>query len=116
MGSGIAHLCAQAGAVNLLFAARLSSAPELAAVEQSLKYINPSVSTKCLAVDIHPNESVTQLARVIWNEFERRNVVLTQVVVLKVDEGNPQNFQDNRYRRVRHISLCTPLYSLAGGE
>jgi NAD(P)-dependent dehydrogenase (short-subunit alcohol dehydrogenase family) len=99
IGAGIAFAYAQAGAGSLLLAARSSSAHELAAVAQQAQDLNPSTRIKSLEVDITSNESVAQLAKNVKEEVERLDVVVVNSgysgpVVLKVDQGNPQDFQD----------------------
>jgi NAD(P)-dependent dehydrogenase (short-subunit alcohol dehydrogenase family) len=99
IGAGIAYAYAQAGAASLTLAARSSSAQELAAVEQHAKELNPSVPIRCLAVDITSNESVAQLAESVKKEVGRLDIVVVNSgysgpVVLKVDQGDPQDFQD----------------------
>ena len=99
IGAGIAHAYAEAGAAHLILAARASSSQELAAVEQKVKELNPSVSTTCLAVDITSSRSVAELAKRVKEEFGKLDIVILNSgysgpVVLKVDEGDPQDFQD----------------------
>ncbi|CAI9627481.1 hypothetical protein GT037_009258 [Alternaria burnsii] len=99
IGAGIAHAYAQAGAASLLLAARSSSSQELATVAQEAKNLNPSVSIKSLEVDITSNSSVAQLAKDVRQEVGRLDVVIVNSgysgpVVLKVEEGDPQDFQD----------------------
>lgn len=99
IGAGIAHAYAQAGAASLLLAARSSSSQELATVAQEAKNLNPSVSIKSLEVDITSNTSVAQLAKDVKQEVGRLDVVIVNSgysgpVVLKVEEGDPQDFQD----------------------
>jgi NAD(P)-dependent dehydrogenase (short-subunit alcohol dehydrogenase family) len=99
IGAGIAHAYAVAGAANLILAARSSSSQELAAVERQAKELNPSVPTRCLNIDIASSESVENLAQTVKLEFGRLDIVILNSgysgpVVLKVDEGNAQDFQD----------------------
>ncbi|CAN9379972.1 unnamed protein product [Alternaria sp. RS040] len=99
IGAGIAHAYAQAGAASLLLAARSSSSQELTTVAQEAKKLNPSVSIKSLEVDITSNSSVAQLAKDVRQEVGRLDVVIVNSgysgpVVLKVEEGDPQDFQD----------------------
>jgi len=99
IGAGIAHAYAQAGAASLLLAARSSSSQELATVAQEAKNLNPSVSIKSLEVDITSNTSVAQLAKDVKQEVGRLDIVIVNSgysgpVVLKVEEGDPQDFQD----------------------
>ncbi|KAF1942063.1 NAD(P)-binding protein [Clathrospora elynae] len=99
IGAGIAYAYAQAGAASLILAARSSSAHEVAAVEQQVKNLNSSLPIKCLSVDITSTESVAQLAKSVKEEVGRLDVVVLNSgysgpVVLKVNEGNPQDFQD----------------------
>ncbi|CAN9385677.1 unnamed protein product [Alternaria alternata] len=99
IGAGIAHAYAQAGAASLLLAARSSSSQELVTVAQEAKNLNPSVSIKSLEVDITSNTSVAQLAKDVKQEVGRLDIVIVNSgysgpVVLKVEEGDPQDFQD----------------------
>ncbi|KAH6866369.1 hypothetical protein BKA58DRAFT_203206 [Alternaria rosae] len=99
IGAGIAYAYAQAGAVSLILAARSSSAQELAAVAQQAQDLNPSTTVKSLEVDITSSESVARLAKSVKDLVERLDVVILNSgysgpVVLKVDQGNPQDFQD----------------------
>ncbi|KAF1851073.1 NAD(P)-binding protein [Cucurbitaria berberidis CBS 394.84] len=99
IGEGIAHAYARAGACSLFLAARPSSAQELSAVEQRAKKLNPTISTTCFAVDITSSESVASLAQRVKETVSRLDIVVLNSgysgpVVLKVDEGNPQDFQD----------------------
>ncbi|RYN53662.1 hypothetical protein AA0118_g9470 [Alternaria tenuissima] len=99
IGAGIAHAYAQAGAASLLLAARSSSSQELATVAQEAKNLNPSVSIKSLEVDITSNTSVAQLAKDVKQEVGRLDIVIVNSgysgpVVLKVEEGDSQDFQD----------------------
>ncbi|KAH7087530.1 hypothetical protein FB567DRAFT_347296 [Paraphoma chrysanthemicola] len=99
IGAGIAYAYAEAGAANIFLAARSSSAEELAAVEKQARELNSSVSTKCFEVDITSSPSVGQLARNIKEAVHTIDVVILNSgysgpVVLKVDEGEPQDFQD----------------------
>ncbi|KAL1793662.1 hypothetical protein ACET3X_008644 [Alternaria dauci] len=99
IGAGIAHAYAQAGAASLILAARSSSSQDLAAVAQQAKDLNPSVSIKSLEVDITSNTSVAQLAKTVKKEVGKLDIVILNSgysgpVVLKVDQGDPQDFQD----------------------
>jgi NAD(P)-dependent dehydrogenase (short-subunit alcohol dehydrogenase family) len=99
IGAGIAYAYAQAGVASLLLAARSSSAQELAAVAQQAKDLNPSASIESLQVDITSSASVEQLAKHVKEEVGRLDVVIVNSgysgpVVLKVDQGDPQDFQD----------------------
>ncbi|EFQ87517.1 hypothetical protein CFE70_001681 [Pyrenophora teres f. teres 0-1] len=99
IGAAIACAYAQAGAASLILAARPSSAEEIAAVTQQAKDLNPSVCIKSLPVDITSNQSVAQLATSVREEVGRLDIVVfnsgySGPVVLKMDEGDPQDFQD----------------------
>jgi len=99
IGAGIAYAFAQAGAANLILAARASSSHEIAAVEQKIHDINPSVVTTCLAVDITSSQSVATLAATVKERICKLDILVLNSgysgpVVLKVSEGNPQDFQD----------------------
>jgi NAD(P)-dependent dehydrogenase (short-subunit alcohol dehydrogenase family) len=99
IGAGIAYAYAQAGVASLTLAARASSSEELAAVEQHAKSMNPSTLIRSREVDITSSESVAQLARRMKEDVGRLDILVLNSgysgpVVLKVDEGNPQDFQD----------------------
>ncbi|RAR06678.1 NAD(P)-binding protein [Stemphylium lycopersici] len=99
IGAGIANAYAQGGVASLILAARASSAQELATVAQESRSINPSTSVTTEAVDITSNESVTELAKRVKEKFNTLDIVIVNSgysgpVVLKVDKGNPQDFQD----------------------
>jgi NAD(P)-dependent dehydrogenase (short-subunit alcohol dehydrogenase family) len=99
IGAGIVHAYAEAGVANLIIAARASSSQELASVEQKALELNPSILTRCLDVDITSDESVANLARTIQDDFDKLDIVVLNSgysgpVVLKVDQGEAQDFQD----------------------
>jgi NAD(P)-dependent dehydrogenase (short-subunit alcohol dehydrogenase family) len=99
IGAGIVHAYAQAGAANLILAARKSSLEQVQEVERRAKEFAPSVDTKCLDVDITSPGSVAQLAKTVKEQYGRLDVVVLNSgysgpVVLKVDEGDPKDFQD----------------------
>ena len=99
IGAGIANAYAQGGVASLILAARPSSTQELATVAQAAKDTNPSTSITTEAVDITSNESVASLAQRVKEKFNTLDIVIVNSgysgpVVLKVDEGNPQDFQD----------------------
>jgi len=99
IGAGIAYAYAQAGAAHLILAARASSSQELAAVEQKVKELNSSVPTRCLHVDITSSQSVAELAKRVKEELGKLDILVLNSgysgpVVLKVDKGDPQDFQD----------------------
>jgi NAD(P)-dependent dehydrogenase (short-subunit alcohol dehydrogenase family) len=99
IGAGIAYAYAQAGVASLTLAARASSSKELAAVEQQAKSMSPSALIRSLEVDITSSKNVAQLARSVKEDVGRLDIVVLNSgysgpVVLKVDEGNPQDFQD----------------------
>jgi NAD(P)-dependent dehydrogenase (short-subunit alcohol dehydrogenase family) len=99
IGAGIAYAYAQAGVASLILAARASSARELAAVAQQAKDLNPLASIKSLEIDVTSNASVAQLAKDVKEEVGKLDVVIVNLgysgpVVLKVDQGDPQDFQD----------------------
>lgn len=99
IGEGIVYAYAQAGAASLVLAARSSSAKQVATVEKRAKELNPDVLIKCLAVDITSSQSVAALAKSVEKEVGRLDIVVLNSgysgpVVLKVDEGDPQDFQD----------------------
>ncbi|KAF2253678.1 NAD(P)-binding protein [Trematosphaeria pertusa] len=99
IGAGIAHAYASAGVSTLILCARPSSSQELSSVEQRCKELNPSIQTLCVGVDITSSESVAQLAQRIKEQVGKLDIVALNSgysgpVVLKVTEGNPQDFQD----------------------
>lgn len=99
IGAGIACAYAQAGTANLILAARASSLKELASVGQKARDLAPSVPITCLTVDITSSESVRNLAREFKEKFCRLDILVLNSgysgpVVLKVDEGDPQDFKD----------------------
>jgi NAD(P)-dependent dehydrogenase (short-subunit alcohol dehydrogenase family) len=99
IGAGIVESYAKAGVANLILAARGSSIDKVLAVERKAKEIAPSINTKCLDVDITSSPSVAKLVKAVKEEFGRLDVVVLNSgysgpVVLKVDEGDPQDFRD----------------------
>jgi NAD(P)-dependent dehydrogenase (short-subunit alcohol dehydrogenase family) len=99
IGAGIAYAYAQAGAAKLIFAARSTSFDELGEVQRRVKELNPSVTAECLGVDITSSQSVAQLAKDVREKSGTLDVVILNSgysgpVVLQMDEGNPQDFQD----------------------
>ncbi|KAF9695062.1 hypothetical protein EKO04_007065 [Ascochyta lentis] len=99
IGAGIAYAYAQAGAANLILAARASSSKELSTVGQKANELAPSVPITCLPVDITSSESVAELARHVKEKLGRLDILVLNSgysgpVVLKIDEGDPQDFKD----------------------
>lgn len=99
IGAGITYAYAQAGAAHLILAARTSSSKELAAVAQKANELNPSLPITCLSVDITSSESVAELTRTIRSKLGKLDILVLNAgysgpVVLKVDEGDPQDFKD----------------------
>lgn len=99
IGAGIAYAYAQAGAANLVLAARSSSKNELASVEQKARNLAPSVPITCLPVDITSSESVQNLVRDVKEKVGRLDILVLNSgysgpVILKIDEGDPQDFKD----------------------
>lgn len=99
IGASIAYAYAQAEASNLVISARPSSLKELAEVESRCKDINPSVNILALSVDITSSESVDELARTVKSRIGKLDVLILNSgysgpVVLKVEEGDPKDFQD----------------------
>jgi NAD(P)-dependent dehydrogenase (short-subunit alcohol dehydrogenase family) len=101
IGAGIvdAYAKALAPSSSLILAARQSSASSLAAVEHHTKAINPKIKVLSLFVDITKNESVKELAKTIKKKVGKLDIVVLNSgysgpVVLKVTEGDPQDFQD----------------------
>ncbi|KAF1933566.1 NAD(P)-binding protein [Didymella exigua CBS 183.55] len=87
------------GAANLLLAARASSEKELASVMQRARNLAPSVPVTCLPVDITSSESVRNLVQIVKEKIGRLDVLVLNSgysgpVVLKIDEGDPQDFRD----------------------
>jgi NAD(P)-dependent dehydrogenase (short-subunit alcohol dehydrogenase family) len=85
IGAGIAYAFAQAGATNIVLAARASSSYEIAAVERKVQDLNPSVITTLASA---VKERICKLDILVLNSGH------SGPVVLKVSEGNPQDFQD----------------------
>ncbi|KAF2261067.1 NAD(P)-binding protein [Lojkania enalia] len=99
IGASIAYAYAQAGASTLILVARASSSQHLSTVEDRVREINPSTATATLPCDITSAESVSQIARRVAVDYGRLDVLILNSgysgpVVLKVDEGSPQDFQD----------------------
>ncbi|KAJ4358911.1 hypothetical protein N0V95_002617 [Ascochyta clinopodiicola] len=99
IGAGIAYAYAQAGAANLILSARASSDNELSAVAQKARELAPAVPISCLTVDITSSESVAELARHMKEKIGKLDILVLNSgysgpVVLKVDEGDPQDFRD----------------------
>jgi NAD(P)-dependent dehydrogenase (short-subunit alcohol dehydrogenase family) len=99
IGAGIAYAFAQAGAQNLILTARPSSSLELAKVEQKAKDINPTVQVTSQNVDLTSSQSVADLTRQIKKSIGKLDVVILNSgwsgpVVLRVEDGDPQDFQD----------------------
>ncbi|KAL6706665.1 hypothetical protein ACN47E_005207 [Coniothyrium glycines] len=99
IGAGIARAYAQAGAAQLLLAARASSSKELATVQQEVEELNASVPVKSFFVDITSDKSVAELAQNIKKEGVKLDVVILNSgysgpVVLRVHEGDAQDFRD----------------------
>lgn len=99
IGAGIAYAYARAGAANLFLAARASSAAELSSVAKKAQQLSPEVPITCLDVDITSSESVAQLAQEIKSRCDRLDILVLNSgysgpVVLKLDEGDPQDFKD----------------------
>lgn len=99
IGAGIAHAYARAGAANLILASRKSSSKELASVARDAQDLAPSVPITCLPVDITSSESVKSLARDVKEKIGRLDILVLNSgysgpVVLKIDEGDPQDFKE----------------------
>lgn len=99
IGAGVVYAYAEAGAANLILAARASSSQELGSVEKRSQELDPSVPTRCFNVDITSEESVAKLAKAVKHEFGKLDIVVLNSgysgpVVLKVDEGEAQDFRD----------------------
>jgi NAD(P)-dependent dehydrogenase (short-subunit alcohol dehydrogenase family) len=99
IGAGIAYAYAKAGTTNLLLSARTSSLPKLQAVEQIAHELAPSVRTACFSIDITSSSSVAELAQTVKETYGKLDIVVLNSgysgpVVLKVDEGDPQDFKD----------------------
>lgn len=99
IGAGIAYAYARASAANLFLAARASSAAELSSVAKKAQRLSPEVPITCLDVDITSSESVAQLAQEIKTRCDKLDILVLNSgysgpVVLKLDEGDPQDFKD----------------------
>lgn len=98
IGASIAYAYAQAGAATLVLVAR-SSSTGLAAVEQRVKDLNPAVRTVLIHCDITSSSSVASLADKIKTDVGMLDIVVLNSgysgpVVLKVEDGDPADFQD----------------------
>ncbi|KAF1362029.1 NAD(P)-binding protein [Lizonia empirigonia] len=99
IGAGIAYTYARAGAANLILAARASSSEELSVVAQEANELKPSVPITCEIVKITSSDSVAELARRVREKVGRLDILVLNSgysgpVVLKIDEGDPQDFKD----------------------
>jgi NAD(P)-dependent dehydrogenase (short-subunit alcohol dehydrogenase family) len=99
IGAGIAYAYAQAGAANLILAARSSSSEDLRDVKRKVTALSPSTQTIQLHVDITSWDSVECLAKDVKDKIGTLDVVVLNSgysgpVVLNMDEGDPQDFQD----------------------
>lgn len=99
IGAHIAYAYAQAGATNLILAARASSSLQIAEVERKCNELNPSTRTVPLSVDITSSQSVAGLVAQVKSVVGRLDILILNSgysgpVVLKVDEGDPKDFQD----------------------
>lgn len=99
IGAGIAYAYARASAANLFLAARASSAAELSSVAKKAQRLSPEVPITCLDVDITSSESVAQLAQEVKSKCDKLDILVLNSgysgpVVLKLDEGDPQDFKD----------------------
>ncbi|KAF2114851.1 hypothetical protein BDV96DRAFT_612905 [Lophiotrema nucula] len=99
IGAHIAYAYAQAGVSTIILAARESSAGQLAEVEKRVKELNPSVRAINIPVDITSSESVAALVKRIKNDVGKLDILVLNSgysgpVVLRVEEGHPQDFQD----------------------
>jgi NAD(P)-dependent dehydrogenase (short-subunit alcohol dehydrogenase family) len=99
IGASIAHAYASAGTTTLLLSARASSLSKLQAVEQTAHKLSPSIRTACFSVDITSSSSVAELATTIKETYGKLDILVLNSgysgpVVVKVDDGDPQDFQD----------------------
>ncbi|KAJ4310425.1 hypothetical protein N0V94_008452 [Neodidymelliopsis sp. IMI 364377] len=99
IGAGIAYAYAQAGAANLILAARASSSRELSTVAQKATKLAPSVPITTLPVDITSSTSVAELASSVKQKLGRLDILVLNSgysgpVVLRLDAGDPQDFKD----------------------
>ncbi|KAF2181693.1 NAD(P)-binding protein [Zopfia rhizophila CBS 207.26] len=99
IGASIAYAYAQAGAGALILVARSSSSGGLAEVEKRVKELNPSSQTATALCDITSSKSVSDLAKNVKNEFGKLDILVLNSgysgpVVLRVEDGDPKDFQD----------------------
>ncbi|KAF2714826.1 NAD(P)-binding protein [Pleomassaria siparia CBS 279.74] len=99
IGAEIAYAYAQAGAACLILVARSSNSDGLLAVEREVKELNPNVRTTVMGCDISSSSSVSTLAEKIKTDFGKLDIMVLNSahsgpVVLKIEDGNPQDFQD----------------------
>ncbi|KAF2474127.1 NAD(P)-binding protein [Lindgomyces ingoldianus] len=99
IGASIAYAYAQAGVGTIILVARASSSCELGLVEQRTKELNPSIRTTAIACDITSSKSVSELLKKVKDDFGKLDVLVLNSgysgpVVLNIDDGDPQDFQD----------------------
>ncbi|KAF1915543.1 hypothetical protein BDU57DRAFT_557654 [Ampelomyces quisqualis] len=99
IGAGIAYAYAKSGVANLTLAARGLSSKKLGAVDQIAREWASSMKTTVLEVDITSPSSVAELAKCVRERYGKLDIVVfnsdySGPVVLKVDDGDPQDFQD----------------------
>jgi NAD(P)-dependent dehydrogenase (short-subunit alcohol dehydrogenase family) len=99
IGAFIAYAYAKAGAATIILAARPSSSHQLAEVESRCRELNSSIKTISFGVDITSASSVAELVDKVSSEVSRLDVLVLNSgysgpVVLKVEDGDPQDFQD----------------------
>ncbi|USP75883.1 FabG Dehydrogenase [Curvularia clavata] len=99
IGANTALAYAQAGASSIILAARPSSSDFLLSVAQKCQAANPSASISTEGVDITNAKSVADLAKRVQQHTPRLDIVVLNSgysgpLVLKMHEGDPQDFSD----------------------
>ncbi|KAH7122409.1 hypothetical protein B0J11DRAFT_437369 [Dendryphion nanum] len=99
IGASIAYSYAEAGAASIILVARSSSSHELAGVQRRVEELNPTTRIISVACDITSSASVANLAKTVKNEVGRLDILIhnsgySGPVVLRVEDGDPKDFQD----------------------
>lgn len=99
IGEGIVYAYARAGAASIILAARPSSKDKVAAVAERAKVLSSDTTIHNFPVDITSSQSVAELARHVQQGIGRLDILVLNSgysgpVVLKVDQGDPEDFQD----------------------
>ncbi|KAF2012792.1 NAD(P)-binding protein [Aaosphaeria arxii CBS 175.79] len=99
IGASIAHAYAQAGASTLILVGRSSSSRELLSVEKHAQELHPSIRTATYFCDLTSSKDVEELAKRVREDIGKLDILvlnsgISGPVVLKVEDGDPQDFQD----------------------